>query len=88
MTTKKIKGSLSGIVDKMNATYNDFIGGFSLGVNRRVVPVIDDETLVGWKMQCLENETWVDLEEGPFETMEELIGYYKDVDKNERILRR
>lgn len=85
MTTKKIKGSLSGIVDKMNATYNDFIGGFSLGVNRRVVPVIDDETLVGWKTQCLENETWVDLEEGPFETMEELIGYYKDVDKNERI---
>lgn len=80
MTSKKIKGSLSGIVDKMNETYNDFIGGFSLGVNRRVVPVMLDGTVAGWKMQRLEDEVWMDLDEEPFETMEELIGFYKECD--------
>ena len=79
MTNKKIKGSLSGIVDKMNVTYHGFIGlGFSPGMNRRVVPIMIDGVVAGWKMQCLENGTWVDSDEGTFETMEDLIGYYKD----------
>lgn len=79
MTDKKIKGSLSGIVDKMNKRYDGLIGeGFNLGLDRRVVPVMVDGAVVGWKMQRLENDVWVDLEEGPFETMEELIAFYKE----------
>ena len=78
MSDKKIKGSLSGIVDKMNQTYDGLIGtGFNLGVDRRVVPVMVDGAVTGWKVQRLENDVWVDLEEGPFETMEELIAFYK-----------
>ena len=78
MPDKKIKGSLSGIVEKMNKTYDGLIGeGFNLGLNRRVVPVMADGEVTGWKMQCLENEVWVDMDEKPFATMEELIAYYK-----------
>ena len=77
MPDKKNKGSLSGIVDKMNATYDGFIGGFSLGVQRRVVPIMLDGAVVGWQMQRCENDVWVDLPEGPFETMEALIAFYK-----------
>lgn len=74
MPDKKIKGSLSGIVDKMNAAYDGLIGqGFNLGLDRRVVPVMADGEVKGWKMQRLENDVWIDLAEGPFETMEELI---------------
>lgn len=79
MTEKKIKGSLSGIVDKMNKRYDGLIGeGFNLGLDRRVVPVMVDGVVLGWKMQRLENNVWVDLEEGPFEAMEELIAFYKE----------
>ena len=82
MQSKKIKGSLSGIVDKMNKAYNGLIGeGFNLGLDRRIVPVMVDGAVSGWKMQRLENDTWVDLDETPFETMGELIGYYKDCNK-------
>lgn len=82
MQSKKIKGSLSEIVDKMNLAYDGLIGeGFNLGMNRRVVPVIVDGAVSGWKMQCLENDVWKDLDETPFETMEELIEYYKDKSK-------
>ena len=78
MPDKKIKESLSGIVDKMNATYDGFIGkGFNLGLNRRVVPVMTDGTVTSWKMQRREDDVWVDLPDGPFETMEELIAFYK-----------
>ena len=78
MPEKKIKGSLSGIVDKMNKTYDGLIGeGFNLGLDRRVVPVMVDGAVTGWKMQRLENDVWVDLDEKPFATMEELIVYYK-----------
>lgn len=78
MPDKKIKGSQSGIVDKMNAAYDGLIGqGFNLGLDRRVVPVMADGEVKGWKMQRLENDVWIDLAEGPFETMEELISYYK-----------
>lgn len=79
MTDKKIKGSLSGIVDKMNKKYDGLIGeGFNLGLDRRVVPVMVDEAVVGWKMQRLENDVWVDLNEKPFATMGELIAFYKE----------
>lgn len=78
MPEKKIKGSLSGIVDKMNAVYDGLIGeGFNLGLERRVVPVMVDGAVTGWRMQRLEESVWVDLDEKPFATMEELIAFYK-----------
>ena len=79
MPDKKIKGSLSGIVDKMNRKYDGLIGeGFNLGMNRRVVPVMAGGIVTGWRMQRYENDEWMDLEDGPFETMEALIEHYKD----------
>ena len=79
MPERKIKGSLAGIVDKMNKAYEGRIGeGLNLGLDRRVVPVMVDGEVEGWKMQRLEDDIWVDLEEGPFETMEALIAYYKE----------
>ena len=79
MPNKNIKGSLSGIVAKMNKTYDGLIGeGFNPGLDRRVVPVIADSAVVGWKMQRLEDDVWVDLDEKPFATMVELIAYYKE----------
>ena len=78
MPDKKIKGSLSGIVDEMNKVYNGLIGeDFNLGLDRRVVPVMIDGVVKGWKMQRLEDDVWVDLDDGPFETMEEMIAYHK-----------
>ena len=78
MQNKKIKGSLSGIVDKMNQAYDGLIGeGFSPGVGKRIVPVLVDGEVTGWRMQRLENDTWSDLDEKTFRTMEELIAYYK-----------
>lgn len=78
MSEKEIKGSLFGIVDKLNQTYDGLIGnGFSPGVDRRVVPVMRDGSVSGWKMQSLEDGAWVDLDETPFATMEELIEFYK-----------
>ena len=82
MQSKKIKGSLSGIVDKMNKAYDGLIGeGFNLGLDRRVVPILIDGVVSGWKMQSFENGVWVDLDEPHFKTMEELIEYYKDKSK-------
>lgn len=79
MSDAKIKGSLSGIVDKMNKTYDGLIGeGFNLGLDRRVVPVMADGAVAGWKMQYLEDDVWADLDEKPFATMGELIAYYKN----------
>lgn len=78
MPDKKIRGSLSGIVDKMNKTYDGLIGeGFNLGLDRRIVSVIVDGEVAGWKMQRLEDDVWVDLDAKPFASMEELIAYYK-----------
>ena len=78
MPDKKIKGSLAGIVDKMNAAYDGLIGeGFNLGLDRRVVPVMAEGEVTGWKIQRLENDVWVDLDEKTFPTMSELIAYYK-----------
>lgn len=79
MPDKRIKGSLSGIVDKMNKTYDGLIGeGFNLGVDKRIVPIMVDGSVTGWKVQRLENDIWVDMDEKPFVTMEELIAFYKD----------
>jgi hypothetical protein len=78
MKDKNIKGSLSGIVDKMNQAYDGLIGeGFNLGIDKRVVPVMIDGEVSGWKMQRYENDAWVDLDETPFKTIGELIAYYK-----------
>ena len=77
MQSKKMK-SLSEIVDKMNKAYDGLIGqGYSPGVGRRVVPVMAENEVLGWKMQRYENEEWVDLDETPFTTIEELIAHYK-----------
>lgn len=79
MPHNRIKGSLSVIVTKMNAVYDGLIGeGFNLGMDRRVMPVMADGVILGWKMQRLENDVWVDLDEAPFESMEDLIAFYKD----------
>lgn len=78
MQSKKMK-SLSEIVDKMNKAYDGLIGqGFSPGVGRRVVPVMAENEVLGWIMQRYENEEWVDLDETPFTTIEELIAHYKN----------
>ena len=75
----KIMKSLSEIVDKMNKAYDGLIGqGLSPGVGRRVVPVMAENEVLGWKMQRYENEEWVDLDETPFTTIEELIAHYKN----------
>ena len=37
--------------------------------------------LTGWKMQRLEEDVWVDMDEKPFATMGELITYYKEETK-------
>lgn len=79
MPDNRIKGSLSVIVTKMNAVYDGLMGeGFNLGMDRRVMPVMADGVVSGWKMQRLENDVWVDLDEAPFESMEDLIAFYKD----------
>lgn len=78
MPNKNIKGSLSGIVDKMNKKYDGLIGvGFNLGLDRRVIPVMEDGTVTGWKMQRCENDEWLDMDETPFESMQALIEHYK-----------
>ena len=78
MPNKNIKGSLSGIVDKMNKKYDGLIGeGFNLGLDRRIVPVMVDGAVAGWKMQRCEDDVWVDMDETPFESMEALIAFYK-----------
>ena len=79
MPDKKIKGSLAEIVDKMNKAYDGLIGeGFNLGLDRRVVPVMVGGAVTGWRMQRLDEGVWLDLDEKPFATMEELIAFYKN----------
>lgn len=79
MPDNRIKGSLSVIVTKMNAVYDGLMGeGFNLGMDRRVMPVMAGGVVSGWKMQRLENDVWVDLDAAPFESMEDLIAFYKD----------
>lgn len=78
MPNKIIKGSLSEIVEKMNQKYDGLIGeGFNLGLDRRIVPVMIDGSVSGWKMQRCENDEWVDMDETPFESIQALIEHYK-----------
>ena len=78
MPNKIIKGSLSEIVEKMNQKYDGLIGeGFNLGLDRRIVPVMIDGSVSGWKMQRCENNEWVDIDKTPFESMQALIEHYK-----------
>ena len=78
MPNKIIKGSLSEIVEKMNQKYDGLIGeGFNLGLDRRIVPVMIDGSVSGWKMQRCENDEWVDMDEMPFESIQALIEHYK-----------
>lgn len=80
MPENKIKGSLASIVDKMNQAYDGLIGeGFNLGLDRRVVPVMEEGEVTGWKMQRLEDDVWTDLDKKTFTTMAELIAFYKSV---------
>ena len=79
MPNKKIKGSLCEIVEKMNKKYDGLIGeGFNLGLDRRIVPVIVDDMVTGWKMQRCEDGVWTDMDEAPFTSMKALIKHYKD----------
>lgn len=78
MPEKKIKGSLAGIVDKMNKAYDGRIGeGLNLGLDRRVVPIMADGEVKGWKMQRCKDDVWTDLDDKTFVTMSELIAFYK-----------
>ena len=45
------------------------------------MPVMIDDVVSGWKMQRCENDVWVDLDETIFETIEELVAYYKNESK-------
>ena len=71
--------SLSEIVDKINDSYGAFIrDGFSPGAGRRVVPAMRNGTVAGWRMQALEDGTWLDLDETPFDTVTALIAHYRE----------
>ena len=77
--------SLSGIVDKMNDMYEGVIGdGFNLGVDRRIIPVMVNDELVGWRIQKQISESiWVDLCDETFNSMNELIDRYRDYTEKE-----
>ena len=84
--TKKMKKSrsLASIVDKMNEAYDGVIGdGFNLGVDRRVVPVMVDNEVTGWKIQKNTGEVWVDLCDEVFNSMKELIARYRNYTEKE-----
>ena len=82
---KEDSGSLANIVDKMNEAYDGVIGdGFNLGVDKRVIPVMADEKVVGWRIQRQINEnTWIDLCDENFNSMKELIDRYRNYTEKE-----
>lgn len=87
MAKKKIEDSVSlvNIVDKMNEVYDGVIGdGFNLGVDKRVVPVMVDDEVVGWRIQKIVGDVWVDLCDEAFNTMKELIARYRDYTEKEQ----
>jgi hypothetical protein len=77
--------SLSGIVDKMNDMYEGVIGdGFNLGVDKRIIPVMVNDKVVGWRIQKqITENSWVDLCDETFNTMKELIDRYRDYTEKE-----
>ncbi len=81
---KDSSGSLASIVDKMNEAYDGVIGdGFNLGVDRRVVPVMVDNEVTGWRIQRVVGDVWVDLCDETFNSMRELIERYRDYTEKE-----
>ena len=69
--------SLSGIVDKMNDMYEGVIGdGFNLGVDKI------DSAITSIQKQIGEN-TWVDLCDETFNSMNELIDRYRNYTEKE-----
>ena len=76
---KNCSRSLSGIVDKMNDMYEGVIGdGFNLGVDKRIIPVMANDEVVGWRIQKQIGEnTWADLCDETFNSMNELIDRYR-----------
>lgn len=77
--------SLSGIVDTMNDMYEGVIGdGFNLGIDKRIIPVMSNDEVVGWRIQQQIGEnTWVDLCDETFNSMKELIDRYRDYTEKE-----
>ena len=77
--------SLSGIVDKMNDMYEGVIGdGFNLGVDKRIIPIMMNDEVVGWRIQKQIGEnTWVDLCDETFNSMNELIDRYRNYTEKE-----
>lgn len=77
--------SLSNIVDKMNDMYEGVIGdGFNLGVDKRIIPVIVNNEITGWRIQKQINEnTWIDLCDETFNSMKELIDRYRNYTEKE-----
>ncbi len=81
---KKCEASLSNIVDKMNEAYEGVIGdGFNLGVDKRIIPVMVGEKVVGWRIQRQVGDVWVDLCDETFNSMKELIERYRDYTEKE-----
>ena len=76
---KKDSLSLSGIVDKMNEKYDGLVwDGFNLGVDKRIIPIMVDDKLMGWRIQKQTGDIWVDICDKTFNTMEELINNLKE----------
>jgi hypothetical protein len=77
--------SLSGIVDKMNDMYEGVIGdGFNLGVDKRIIPVMVNDKVVGWRIQKqISENSWVDLCDETFNTTKELIDRYRGYTEKE-----
>lgn len=82
---KRCCSSLSGIVDKMNEAYEGVIGdGFNLGVDKRIIPVMVNDEVVGWRIQKQIGENvWADLCDETFNSMKELIDRYRDYTEKE-----
>ena len=70
--------SLKKIVELMNEKYEGKVGdSFNLGVDRRVVPIFDENGVCAWKVQQLMGDIWVDQCHEVFNSMEELISRIK-----------
>ena len=82
----EITGSLREVVDRMNEIYPDKVDDtFNIGVNQRVIPVHSDDKIIGWKIQKIVGDVWVDLCDKVFNTMEELIENNKEQNLNEKL---
>lgn len=81
---KKEEVNLSSIVDKMNEAYEGVIGdSFNLGVDKRIIPVMVNNEVIGWRIQRQVGDVWVDLCDETFNSMTELIERYREYTKKE-----